>query len=288
MADSLFEFKSKDFMKNGEDINIFKLRCKKDNSVHTHDFIELVYIAEGSGTEIIGGKSFYVKRGDLVFVNHGQTHGFTPDTSGMTYINIMLNLNFISEKLVNSDNAFEMLTLSAYDDIRDGIDTGINVVSFSGDELEEVDMVVDRCLAEYKQKKPAYIAVLKGYIGVLLAKMIRKMQLGGSNMNGVDIWTDIQAYINENLSEKLSLQQLAEKCFYNPSYFSRMFKEKYGITLKEYIINARINRAAELLKTTGASIECIAADCGFTGKSAFYKAFEKQFGITPLAYRSKY
>lgn len=287
MTENLRKYESKDFMKSGEDVNVCLLHCKKENAIHIHDFVELVYVYKGSGTQTICNNTYNVKRGDMLFINHGQTHSFAPDGSGMTYINIMLNLNFVSEKLVNSDNAFEMLMLSAYDDIRDDVDTGLNMVSFADEELPEIESILLNCLNEYDNKQPAYKAVLRGYVGVILAKMIRKMSIGQTAESN-DIWDEIREYISNNLNEKLSLGDLAQRCFYNPSYFSRIFKEKYGISLKDYVLKSRLERAAYLLKTTDTSADSIATMCGFKSKSSFYKAFDKHFGETPHSFRSKF
>lgn len=287
MSDGIFEYKSKNFMRDGESINVFKYNSVRDNPLHTHDFVELVYILKGNGTEWINGKEFYVKRGDLVFVNHWQTHAFHPGDDGMTYINVMINLEFISERLINSDNAFEVLTLAAFDDIRDDVDKDLSVVTFSEDEYKSIENVLKAMLSEYEAKEPAYIAVLSGYLNVLFAKMVRKMRVGIGETEQSDIWKELVAYISENLSEDLTLTALSKRCFYNPSYFSRVFKEKFGLTLTEYITGKRLEHAAYLLSSENSSAERIAVECGFSGKAAFYRAFAKKYGCTPNEYRNK-
>ena len=284
--DNVIEYKLKNYMRDGENIHIFKMCSRKNNKRHTHDCIELVYILQGDGTEWINDKEFSVKKGDLIFVNRGQTHAFRPGDDGLTYINIMLNLKFVSESLINAENAFEILTLSAFEDIRNDVNTDLSMVSFSLDECRVVEPIFEAMLEEYQSKEPAYMAAVSGYLKVILAKMVRKMRVGIGETEQKDIWNEITEYIADNLNENLTLTALSERCFYNPSYFSRVFKKKFGITLTDYIVGKRLEHAAFLLKSGNASIEYISEKCVFLSKAAFYRAFAKKFDCTPNEYRN--
>lgn len=284
--DNVFEYKIKNYISDGANIHIFKINSVRKNTVHTHDFLELVYILKGEGIEWINGKEYAVKKGDLVVVNYGQTHAFRPGDGGMTYVNIMINLDFFNDSVIKSDDAFGILVLSAFEDIRNDVNRKLNVVSFSPDEYKSIETIIEAMVKEYQCKDPAYNAALNGYLNVLLVKIARKIRVGICDTEQTDIWKEITEYISENLNENISLKALSEKCFYNPSYFSRVFKEKFGMTLTDYIIGKRLDHAAFLLKTGNATVEYISQRCGFSSKAAFYRSFAKKFGCTPNEYRS--
>ena len=94
--------------------------------------------------------------------------------------------------------------------------------------------------------------------------------------------------INKNFSEDISLEDLAERSFYNPSYFSRIFKERFGMGFKTYVIKLRTDKAAALLKTTNMPIKDIIVNCGFNDKNAFYRALEKWYNTTPSKLREQH
>jgi two-component system response regulator YesN len=85
----------------------------------------------------------------------------------------------------------------------------------------------------------------------------------------------------------LSGNDLAQKFFYNPSYFSRVFKEKFGMPFVEYITRKRLSYAIELLKNTELSVEEIGRRVGFSDAKGLYRAFSTYLGSTPSQYRAK-
>lgn len=92
-------------------------------------------------------------------------------------------------------------------------------------------------------------------------------------------------YVDTNYSYNISPKSIAEKFFVNPSYASRCFSQKHGITLTEYIHKVRINRARVLLHSTSAPINNIAINVGYIDVNYFFRVFKKQVGVTPKDYR---
>ena len=99
--------------------------------------------------------------------------------------------------------------------------------------------------------------------------------------------SEAKKYINNNYSEKISLDVIAEKAFLSPIYFHKLFKEFYGITPADYILKVRISAAKQQLITKEDSLAKIAADCGFSSQSYFNYSFKKQTGLSPLKYKKK-
>lgn len=92
-------------------------------------------------------------------------------------------------------------------------------------------------------------------------------------------------YIENHLSEELSVAALASELCVTPNYFSRLFKRVMGEGCNEYIIKKRIERAQVLLATTNIKIAVIAEDVGYHDTNYFSLAFKKNTGKNPSQYR---
>ncbi len=93
-------------------------------------------------------------------------------------------------------------------------------------------------------------------------------------------------YIKNNLEHEINLEQLANMVHLDKNYLVRLFKETYGQTPINTLIDMRMERACDLITNTSMSISQIATACGYTSASYFTAEFKKRFGITPLNQRS--
>ena len=97
---------------------------------------------------------------------------------------------------------------------------------------------------------------------------------------------DILDYINEHFNEKITLSDLSQRCFYNPAYFSRLFKKTFNMSFTDYLMDLRLKRCAELLRNTDYTIDKVIKECGFSDRNTFYERFKNKYGCTPSEYRS--
>ena len=93
-------------------------------------------------------------------------------------------------------------------------------------------------------------------------------------------------YIEANLHRDISLTELAEQVYLNPSYFSRVFRQETGMTPVSYITARRVERAGELLRHTRLKINAIAKRLGFVSTSYFVQVFRRVTGQSPGEYRA--
>jgi AraC-like DNA-binding protein/mannose-6-phosphate isomerase-like protein (cupin superfamily) len=266
----------------GEGIVVRREVANRIKEAHLHEFIEIIFIRSGEGVESVGGVDYSVRRGDMIFVNFGKTHAFSG--RGMEFIHILLRPEFMSERLVNSDNIFDIFSLPAFSSI-EGECTLDDVVSFSGAELVSVTNLVDAMLSEYENKRAGWRTALYGYAQVLFTLLVRRLKDAGESSN-LSV-SKIESYVAEHLFDKITLSDIAENCFYNPSYFSRKFKSVFGKKLTDYVREKRLLAAAKMLAETDKSNGEIALLCGFSDKTQFYKLFRAEFGCTPTEYRKK-
>ena len=93
-------------------------------------------------------------------------------------------------------------------------------------------------------------------------------------------------YMNGNFKRDLTLNEVANSVYLNPSYFSSLFKQSMGVSFKEYLTDMRIEEARQMLIKTNASIVDIALSCGFTNQSYFSKVFKAKTGFSPKSFRN--
>lgn len=275
-------------IRQDENISIYRYVSSQNEPEHTHAFIELVYILSGKGKHSINGRWYPVERGNLLLINFGQTHAFC-SIDHMEIVNCLIQPEFIDKELINSENAFEMLILTEFKDFNLGPDKLTPMLHFKGRDMIEIENIISNMIDEFTAKDINYRTALKGYLLVLLTKIFRIMQNADSAniLKQVNrITPELLQYIEEKCFEKITLQELAQKCFYSPTYFSRIFKDYYGKSLTEFINNKRIQEAARLIKETNCSIEEISHIVGYHDRKQFYKIFKEYMGVNPSSLRN--
>lgn len=259
------QYKAESYTDNG--IYIFKSTGRAKSTVHTHNFIELVYIVCGNGKEWVDGREYTVKRGDLIFIGINETHNFAPLDNHFAFYNILIRPQPAGSRIFDKEL----------------LDKPCDIIRFfrGRDELESL---LESMLNECKQKESGYFNVLSAYMNILLTKIKRRLS---PQQEKEDVWSKILNYINENLDGRLTVTDIAERFYYNPSYFSRVFSQKTGKPFSKYVLELRLKKAARLLIETDMPADDIAEMCGFGDRSTFYRNFNKKYSTSPAAYREK-
>lgn len=94
-------------------------------------------------------------------------------------------------------------------------------------------------------------------------------------------------YMEQNYQRDLTVEEIADVCKLNRSYFSKLFKEQMGCPPQEFLIRLRLSKAADLMKTSNASIGDISVLCGYPNQLHFSRAFKKRYGMSPREWRSQ-
>lgn len=101
--------------------------------------------------------------------------------------------------------------------------------------------------------------------------------------NKIDV--QLSEYVNEHLTEDLSVQTLCSRFHLSHSEIYAIFKEYFDDTPADYVKKRRLHKACELLKNTALSVNKIAQKCGIPDYNYFSKIFKKSFGVSPRAFR---
>ncbi len=127
-------------------------------------------------------------------------------------------------------------------------------------------------------------------LGIVMAHELLRLNGAGPRRHirgGLAGWQEKKAaqYIEEHLSEDISLATLAELAGLSPFHFVRAFKQSFGLPPHRYLSSLRMDRAKSLLADPAMSVTQVGFNLGFSETSSFTTTFRKHTGLTPTAYR---
>jgi transcriptional regulator GlxA family with amidase domain len=103
-----------------------------------------------------------------------------------------------------------------------------------------------------------------------------------------DSLAPVLEWMSANLNKEMDVDSLARRARTSPRTFARRFREQTGTTPLQWLLNARVRRAQELLETSRRPIDDIALRCGFDSPVTFRARFRKLVGLNPSAFRQRF
>lgn len=94
-------------------------------------------------------------------------------------------------------------------------------------------------------------------------------------------------YLQMHLTAPFSLADMARSVGYTEYYLTKKFRKETGQKVTEYLLNARLERACHMLKTTNKSITDISSELQFCSPNYFTKVFTQKYGISPSLYKQQ-
>lgn len=154
-------------------------------------------------------------------------------------------------------------------------------------DLRETMMNEMLYIAQHGDMNPFHLI---GHLYLFLDAMTRSvssMQLSrGGRLRDFYVHEAI-AFIEQNFQNDISVEDIADNCGLNRSYFGKIFKEALGRTPQEFLLSYRMTKAAELLKLTRLSIGDIGKAIGYDNQLHFSRAFKNIYGISPREWRNQ-
>lgn len=147
------------------------------------------------------------------------------------------------------------------------------------EELHENDEAL-----EQNSRQIASLGELNGGMLAVTAKLHERIKSMKDHIHQ-ELIQNILLYIRDHLDQDLTLETIAEKVYMHPAYLSRICKSLTGKSLGEQIVQARIDRAKELLSGSNKSVGDISSHIGYTNPRAFYRLFKDYTGLTPGEFR---
>lgn len=167
--------------------------------------------------------------------------------------------------------------------------TGIRFLAERGQAAAELEDEASRLQPEEPGFEEAYVgsAALQERLGRFYALAIErtKAQRGPKTGNLVSL---IEKYIQDHYTQDLGLEQIADEMGVSVKYVSRVFKDKTGVLLTDYINQVRIEKAKELLLSTELRVNDIGERIGIPSRTTFLRVFKKVEGLSPNEFRLKH
>lgn len=238
--------------------------------VHRHENVEFLCCLEGCGILYSDSSTIEMHPGDIVVINSNRIHSVITQ-SAVKYHCLIVSNEYFKENLIDVEN------LSFSEKIQD----------------EEAFRLISTLENTYKNRKNTYfVAENRNVISTFMLHVVKNHTETVSDSltpskKQISLLTAF-SYIDMHLSEKLTLESIAEISGYSKFHFARIFKEVTGTTVIDYIKSVRCDKAKTLLLETSDSVTQICNACGFENSSYFTRTFKKFYRCTPLEFRKKY
>ncbi|MBO0462063.1 AraC family transcriptional regulator [Enterococcus sp. DIV1298c] len=234
-----------------------------------HDYI-LHIVMEGKGIYRVKDRQYQLKKGDLFLIRPGDATFYLADGEEPWVYSWISFGGPVADKIIHHSLFKE------------------DQYTMVSSEISKYVEIILACM-NYSPENLADELQLNALTYQLLALLLEDgghIRLG-EQKNYSSLAIDTIQYIEEHYSKRLTVEAIAQHLAVNRSHLSRVFKNQLGISIKEYMIGVRINRAAFLLSLTEESVEAIAYQVGFNSLVVFSRMFKKFTGETATSYRKR-
>ena len=246
-------------------------------NLHSHTFYELLYCCNDCGAEyLVGADRYRLQKGDIVFVPPGISHRpLLPEQMAEPYERYVLwiSQDFVDLFMENFATGGKTMNYGTL------LRTGNNKWELLGGYFR-------RGVWEAEHQAPGWRAAVVGNTITLLTLMGRSIQERTASVltaEKPDLLNEVLAYIELHLNEKITLEETARRFFVSVSTITQLFRQKMGTSFYRCVTQRRLI-AAKVRIGNGESLEDVSRAVGFTDYSSFYRAFKKEYGITPRQY----
>ncbi len=244
---------------------------EKDFTMHIHDRCEVYFFISGNVEYLVEGSRYPLYESSLMIIRPAEAH--TPKINGDdTYERYAIN--FPLELVKNIDPEFRLLT--PFTTRLLGKDNMLSPSEFDTRLVHKLfsEMCSD---GDDYSKRLTINTHLITLLDIINRAWNDKKKSKRKKQNTAE---RIVMYVNEHLTEDISVSTLAEHFYLSTSQFNRIFRQATGAAPWEYITKKRLTIAKDMIKN-GISAQETAESCGFKDYSVFYRAYVKQFGKAP-------
>lgn len=257
---------------------------------HHHTAFEISLFEKGNGIYRIGKKEYTLNAGDIFIFGSNEEHCITQNNDGgmMIINNIHFEPRFIWS---HGNDLFDFKYLQIFTDRNESFSNKLDINNPAAADIRRLMMEM---FEEFTEKEPGYELFIKIKLLNILALMIRKFDYISDTNESFSVkrrnlycLEQAMIYIDNHISDDLTLEKIAGISGISRTYFSTLFKKLNGLSLWDYITIRRIDKSVEYLKTTDNTILDIACKCGFNNTANFNRAFKKVTGQVPKYYRQE-
>ena len=249
--------------------------------VHSHNYYEFYFFLEGDVDIQIGNAMHPVRYGDIMLIPPGVSHRTIIKSLDSPYRRFVF---WISREYCNHllQSSPDYAYIMQYVEIEKRYIFHTDQILFN-----TVQSKLLRILEEMRSKKFGRDAQISICINDLILSINRlAYEQNTPNRKNPEylLYQQLTEYIEEHLEEDLSLETLAKKFFVSKYHIAHVFKDNIGMSIHQYITKKRLNLCKEAISGKMSITEAYHL-FGFGDYSSFYRAFKKEYGISPKDYR---
>ncbi|OWA37623.1 hypothetical protein B9G55_06115 [Saccharibacillus sp. O16] len=254
---------------------------------HHHEWYEFVYVYEGKGSFFIDQAFYEMRPGDVIVIPGNTVHRAFPDQEKPVTSSAL----FFGPELIHS-RAHLPQEAQAYLQLFETAKQQKQYhYALSREHCDILERDLDALRSEWQPERPDAEQALSLLLHLILLHLNRyclPQTLPAASSSSIPQWLgEALAQIDQHLFDPLELNRLAARATVSPAHFSRVFKQRLGMNLTEYLSAKRIFAARDRLLRTNHKVEQIALECGFDSLPHFYRTFKKYTQATPSAYRKR-
>lgn len=250
---------------------------------HRHNAYEIFLFLGGNRKVCIDNQCFICEPGDLFLIGPETLHAGLCDEA-CEYERIVVN---VKEDFLRQLSCEEMDFCKAFEC---GEKNPVKRIRLGYQDMKKIKTIYEDFENARKQSGCGQKLLTDTYILQLLILICRWLQQGDMQSRSDNIMpqvvSDVMAYIQDNLTEELTVESLSKKFYFQDRYLSKVLKKYTGLTLRTYILDCRIARAKKLL-CEGYNVSEVCYKAGFNDYANFLRSFKKHVGISPGKYVSQ-
>ena len=255
---------------------------------HTHNYIEVIYMCQGSTTHIVNGNKVILEQGDLLFLNQNAVQEILPagkDDIAVNFIVLPEFFNTAFSMMGAEDNQLKEFLVGALCDR----DEETSYLYFHIADVLPVQNLIENMVWTIfynSSNKRSCNQITMGLLFLQLLNYMDKMEAGGRKYD-TEIMATVLSYIEDHYKEG-KLSELAEEMKVNIYWLSREIKKKSGKTYKELLQERKMKQAVYLLTSSALPVTDIIESVGYDNTSYFYRKFKEKYGMSPKEYRKNF
>ncbi|MFD0672453.1 AraC family transcriptional regulator [Cohnella sp. GCM10027633] len=254
---------------------------------HRHDFLEISYVSEGRGVEIINGAEFRLEPGSFTFLLPHQYHEIRPDPdSTLTLLHCGMSPNLFAGPSEDGQGMEGLLL--AYPELPSNVLLNGEARTVADNLFRSIQEELDRDDPwKFVSIRCKLLELMISFDRARMASAATGSEATNPSKRSSNFWNVIR-HIEHHFKEELTLSELSRLYHYNDSYLSVLFKQHTGQHFTDYLQDVRLRHACALLTATDLKIGDIAPETGFHSLSTFNRVFQRKKGSSPTGYRRKH
>ena len=250
---------------------------------HSHDYYEFYFFLEGDVSMYIEGILYELNPGDVILIPPGVRHHGVVHDEDKPYRRFVFWISKEYCSLLEGISADYVYLMRQVETTRRYIWhydlLGLNALQSKAFQIIE-EQHADRF------GKNTKISLCVNDLILHLNRTVYEMEHPNTPREEQDLYQKVMLYIEDHLDEDLSLDQLAGVFFVNKYHIAHVFKENLGLSIHQFITKRRLAMCRDAILGQ-ASITDAYLLCGFRDYSSFFRAFKKEYGLSPKEYREQ-